>query len=186
MNTLSYGLLSLLSQSALSGYDLMLRIQPFWPAKHSQIYPLLAQLEREEQVRYELIAQSDKPDKKVYTLTDKGIDSLRHWLSEPASDPVTRDELYLKSLCLFLVDPAVSRALFENRLQVYKSKQLLLHDKIAQLEKTGQLAPGAIPAYSSPQFGGYILLTKAIRVNETNLEWCEWALKQIPSADNSQ
>jgi DNA-binding PadR family transcriptional regulator len=91
MNTLSYGLLSLLSHSPLSGYDLMLRIQPFWPAKHSQIYPLLANLEKEEQVTFELVAQSDKPDKKVYSITNKGIDSLREWLSVPASDPVMRD-----------------------------------------------------------------------------------------------
>ncbi|MDG0809159.1 PadR family transcriptional regulator [Cohnella rhizosphaerae] len=42
----------------------MLRIQPFWPAKHSQIYPLLAKLEQEDYISVELVPQRDKPDKK--------------------------------------------------------------------------------------------------------------------------
>lgn len=73
MNLLSYGLLGLLAREESSGYDLMLRIQPFWQAKHSQIYPLLARMESKELLASRWIQQSDKPDKKMYTITDKGI-----------------------------------------------------------------------------------------------------------------
>lgn len=179
MNTLSYGLLSLLTHSSMSGYDLMLRIQPFWPAKHSQIYPLLATLEKEEQVTYELVSQNDKPDKKVYTLTGKGIRSLQEWLAEPASDPVMRDELMLKAYCISTVDQEISRKLFDSRLLHYQDKLQRYEEKIRRLRTADGLTEGQIPAYQSPYFGAYILLTKALMSCRTNIEWCEWVLHII-------
>jgi PadR family transcriptional regulator, regulatory protein AphA len=183
MNTLGYGLLSLLSHSPLSGYDLMLRIQPFWPAKHSQIYPLLANLEKDEQVRFEVVAQSDKPDKKVYSITDEGIASLQEWLSVPASDPVMRDELMLKAYCLSIVDAAISRKLFVSRLDHYREKMKLYEDKISQMRDTYGLKQGEMPAYSSSLFGHYVLLHKAFLTCRTNIEWCEWVLGVLPASE---
>jgi PadR family transcriptional regulator AphA len=183
MNTLSYGLLSLLSHSPLSGYDLMLKIQPFWPAKHSQIYPLLSNLEKEEQVRYELVAQSDKPDKKVYSISDKGIVSLQEWLSEPASDPVLRDELMLKAYCLSLVDAEISCKLFVSRLEYYRNKLKLYEDKVSQVRSKYGLNPGEVPSYSSPLFGSYVLLHKGLFTCRTNIEWCEWVLSVLPPSE---
>lgn len=180
MNTLSYGLLSLISHSPLSGYDLMLKIQPFWPAKHSQIYPLLANMEKENQVTFELVSQSDKPDKKVYSITAEGIESLKMWLTEPASDPVMRDELMLKAYCVSFVDPAISRKLFIDRLEYYHMKLQRYKDKIANIRKADGLKEGEVPSYRSPLFGAYILLNKALMSCRTNIEWCEWVLAVIP------
>jgi PadR family transcriptional regulator AphA len=177
MNTLSYGLMSLLSQTSLSGYDLMLKLQFFWPAKHSQIYPLLAQLEKDEHVRYEIIAQSDKPDKKVYSLTDKGIAALQQWLSEPASDPVIRDELMLKTFCMSLVDKNIARSLFVNRLEHYQLRMRLYKEKILKLHQKEGWSTDEIPPFSSPQFGVYILIHKATKNCQMNIDWCEWVLK---------
>jgi PadR family transcriptional regulator AphA len=180
MNTLSYGLLSLLSKNSCSGYDLMLRIQPFWPAKHSQIYPLLAQLEKEEFVQFELITQSDKPDKKVYSVTDKGFSALQQWLAEPTTDPVTRDELLLKTFCLSLVDANTARCLFLKRLEYYELRLLMYNDKIINLLRRGGMEADDIPPFSSPFFGPYVLLQKAVVSCTTNKEWCEWVLTLIP------
>lgn len=183
MNTLSYGLLSLLSHSPLSGYDLMLRIQPFWPAKHSQIYPLLANMEKGEQVTFELVSQSDKPDKKVYSITAKGIDSLKVWLTEPASDPVMRDELMLKAYCASLVEPSISRKLFISRLEHYHTKLQRYKDKIANIQIADGLREGEVPSYRSPWFGAYILINKALMSCRTNIDWCEWVLASLPAEE---
>ncbi|WP_239616015.1 PadR family transcriptional regulator [Cohnella mopanensis] len=180
MNTLSFGLLSLISHSPLSGYDLMLKIQPFWPAKHSQIYPLLATLEKNHQVTYELVSQSDKPDKKVYSITSKGIESLRNWLTEPASDPVMRDELMLKAYCISLVDPATSRKLFNARLEHYRNKISRFEDRISQIRAASGLQENGFPPHNSPNFGAFILLHKALMSSRTNIQWCEWVLSAIP------
>jgi len=180
MNTLSYGLLSMLSHSSFSGYDLMLKIQPFWPAKHSQIYPLLANLVKEEFVRYELVAQSDRPDKKVYSINEKGKAALKQWLDEPAADPVTRDELLLKTFCLSYAYPAAARQLFVNRLTYYRNKTEVYADKARQLQIRAGWSDGQIPSPAEPLFGAYILLEKAQRNTRSNLEWCEWVLSLLP------
>ncbi len=180
MNTLAYGLLSLLTHSPLSGYDLTQRIQPFWPAKHSQIYPLLARLEKYGMVICELIQQSDKPDKKVYSIQEKGYEALREWLTVPASDPVMRDELMLKAFCVSHVDPTVSRDLFAARLEHYRGKLLRLQDKIQSVRQLASAGETAIPPYDSLFFGPYIMLNKGLMVCRTNIEWCEWVLSIIP------
>jgi len=97
MNTLSYGLLALLARNNSSGYDLMLKIQPFWQAKHSQIYPLLSRMEEQHLLSAEWIQQTDKPDKKIYAITPLGEQRLKEWMQLPAGEPVSRDELVLKA-----------------------------------------------------------------------------------------
>lgn len=75
MNILSYGLLGLLTREESSGYDLMLKIQPHWQAKHSQIYPLLSKMENDELLASRWVQQSDKPDKKCMQLRKKAFRS---------------------------------------------------------------------------------------------------------------
>ncbi|MFD0672345.1 PadR family transcriptional regulator [Cohnella sp. GCM10027633] len=182
MNTLSYGLLSILSQASFSGYDLMLRTQPFWPAKHSQIYPLLANLEKEEYVSYEHVCQSDKPDKKVYSLTEKGKEALRGWLTEPAADPVTRDELMLKTYCLSYTDPEGAKRLFAARLDYYHTRLRKHENTVESLRRRGDFpANGEAPPFDSLRFGAYVLMEKALRTTRSNIEWTEWAMRLLES-----
>src|SRR5690606_24866024 len=141
-------------------------------AKHSQIYPLLANLEKEAYVSYELVCQRDKPDKKVYSLTDKGREALRLWLAEPAADPVMRDELMLKTYCLSLTDPEGAKRLYAARLEFYRKRQQRLEDTIEALRKLGDFpAGGEAPPFDSPRFGPYILLERSMLTNRTNIEW---------------
>lgn len=182
MNTLAYGLLSILSQSSFSGYDLMLRTQLFWPAKHSQIYPLLAHLEQDGYVSREHVAQNDKPDKKVYSLTGKGRDALSAWLEIPAADPVTRDELMLKTYCLSFTDPQSARRLYAERLEYYRKKLGQHEDKIAGFRERGDFPPdGSAPPFESPRFGAYVLMERAVQSARASIAWTEWVLTLLPS-----
>lgn len=105
MNTLSYGLLTLLSANSLSGYELTQNIKPLWRAGHSQIYPLLMSMEQQGFISYQLIQQSDKPDKKEYSITEAGLEQLQKWVETPAEPPVLRDELHFKLYSLWLSKP---------------------------------------------------------------------------------
>lgn len=116
MNTLAYGLLGLVARTPSSGYDLMLQLQPYWQAKHSQIYPLLAKLEQDGYLQLTRVHQTDRPDKKVYSITEKGEIALKLWLAEPTAEPVVRDELVLKACCLPFTDLKASRARKEIRI----------------------------------------------------------------------
>ncbi|MBM7567807.1 PadR family transcriptional regulator [Paenibacillus sacheonensis] len=176
MNTLSYGLLSLLSNSADSGYDLMRKIQPFWPAKHSQIYPLLAQLESGGYVQHTLVVQSDKPDKKVYSITPIGKEALRSWLTEPACEPNTRDELVLKLYCMEQGELADIRRLLETRVAYSQDKLAWLQ---AKLEVYSLQQP-------PPPLGTLLLMKKAEYHFESDLSWSEWALRQLVERQNQE
>ncbi|HNF95132.1 MAG TPA: PadR family transcriptional regulator, partial [Anaerolineales bacterium] len=84
---LKYALLGFLSYSPLTGYELKQRMDSstnnFWNANLSQIYTSLKSLEEDGWVKSKIQAQDDKPDKRIYTLTDEGLSSLKAWLEEP-------------------------------------------------------------------------------------------------------
>lgn len=87
MNTLGYAILSSLGRNPCSGYQLVGYLEVLWPAKHSQIYPLLAKMEKNGLLEFEHIEQTGKPDKKIYSLTEKGRETLEKWVTESPSDP---------------------------------------------------------------------------------------------------
>ncbi|MCV6614678.1 MAG: PadR family transcriptional regulator, partial [Cellvibrionaceae bacterium] len=78
--SLKHAILTLLETEEGSGYDLLKRFQArlgyFWNASHQQIYAQLKSLRQEQLIDYKLEPQSDKPDKKVYTLTNEGKTAL--------------------------------------------------------------------------------------------------------------
>ncbi|UHA73048.1 PadR family transcriptional regulator [Paenibacillus sp. 481] len=172
LNTLSYGLLGLLASESCSGYDLMLRIQPFWQAKHSQIYPLLAKLEREGYVHFVRIEQRDKPDKKVYSLTERGKQAVIEWVGEPPAEHTFRDELSLKAKCIWMTDREIVIPLFLTRLKQLEAKN-------AYYEKLLSRIPEAERHVRSPQFGDYILLHRALSLANAQIEWCNWVVNML-------
>ena len=84
--SLKYTLLGFLNYGPMTGYDLKKHIdnstQFFWHARLSQIYPTLKRLEEDEWAETTVVPQEGKPDKKYYTITDKGRTALREWLEE--------------------------------------------------------------------------------------------------------
>src|SRR5262249_1310792 len=108
-STLDYALLGLLARRALSGYDLVQYMQKsidaFWHAHHSTVYPEVARLEAEGLVTHTVVEQQDRPDKKVYTLTELGRERLRLWVTSSLRIPPDRDEFMLRTFSVWLADP---------------------------------------------------------------------------------
>jgi len=177
INTLAYGLLSLLTVSPSYGYDLISKIKLFWPANHGQIYPLLAKLVDNGLVSYEQVQQCDKPDKKVYSLTESGKAALLDWIAKPTAAPALRDELALKTFCIRKTDPATARSLFAGRIGFYKQNLKDLQDKENLLKEKLAIDDLSQIPFDSPYFGGYLLIQKAVWNITSDLQWCEWALK---------
>lgn len=61
----------------ISGYDITKMIQDKTGNTHQQVYRELAKLAKLDGVLVELVPQEDKPDKKMYSLTDKEFDQCR-------------------------------------------------------------------------------------------------------------
>ena len=100
--SLQYGILGLLSYAPMNGYDLKKifgnSINYIWTASLSQIYRELGALERKGFVSSAIQQQDDRPDKRVYTITEKGREAFLAWLHD-FPDVLTapkRDEFMLR------------------------------------------------------------------------------------------
>src|SRR3712207_2068416 len=98
-----YAFLALLGSQPRHGYELKLALEQLFgavlpPMNAGQIYTTLARLERDGLVRGALVAQSNRPDKRVYELTPAGREALAAWIEEPAAGPQLKDDFFMKLL----------------------------------------------------------------------------------------
>ena len=100
VNTTRFIILGLLSHENLSGYDMKKRIEAavshFWNVGFSQIYPTLAQLEKDGLITKQGAEVSKGPQRHIYAITEAGRQSLREWLLLPEEKEYTRYEILLK------------------------------------------------------------------------------------------
>lgn len=171
MNKLSYGLLSLLSTEPLTGYDLMLKLNLFWPTTHSAIYPLLATLEENKYIKGEVIKQQGKPDKKLYSITTAGIDSLKEWIQKDTDSAAIRDEMLLKTYCIQVLDQDKVLKLLD---EMENRNKLRLEKNLKSLEELKIKFNGKLDSINSPKFGVYLLIQKGINESKLGVKWCQW------------
>ena len=109
--SLRFAILGLLARKPLTGYDLRKQFDSsvsfFWSAKHSQIYPELSALTREKLVTFQVVPQTAKPTKKVYTITPAGRTALEGWVAADLEPKALRDTLLMKVWTLGTVDPSL-------------------------------------------------------------------------------
>lgn len=89
--SLAFGILGFLNYEPMSGYDLAkafeFSLQFFWHAQNSHIYLELKNLEKKGYICGSTIVQSDRPNKKIYTITGTGKKAFMDWLAEgPGGD----------------------------------------------------------------------------------------------------
>jgi len=131
--SLKHALLGFLTVETLSGYDLKkvfdASINNFWSANHSQIYRTLNALEREGLLDVEVVVQHDRPNKKLYHVTDAGRAELGRWLTTPPTLPPVHHTLLLQlAFAAALPDEAVIALLegyaaqLRERLALYRGE----------------------------------------------------------------
>ncbi|WP_024294040.1 PadR family transcriptional regulator [Lacrimispora indolis] len=88
--SLKHGMLGLLNYGPMTGYELDKAFKEslsfFWQAQTSQIYRELDAMEQNGWLSSEYVIQKDKPNKRVYSITDTGKKELNNWLLSPQSD----------------------------------------------------------------------------------------------------
>lgn len=94
-------LLALLSKGPAHGYELKQDLEQLLGAAYpqpnvGQIYVTLGRLEKSGLIEGEEVAQSSRPNKRIYRLTDAGTEALRAWFEETADEPRVRDEFFMK------------------------------------------------------------------------------------------
>lgn len=174
------GFISVLPDSA--GYDLKkyfdASVRYYWPATHSQIYRTLDELHGEGLVTQKIVNQEDKPNRKVYAITQKGRESLEAWLRQPAELPAIRHELLLKlSYASMLPKEDIVSLLRQYRQSV-----------LERLESYQENNQGIVDNYASGELEKYLwqlCLDSGFIFYRGELEWLDRAIEELGQKPNA-
>jgi PadR family transcriptional regulator AphA len=176
--SLEYAILGFLNYHPYTGYDLKkifdTSVQHFWPADQSQIYRTLARLMENGLVEMEKVPQEDRPDRKVYHITQAGRTELLRWLSGP---------------------PPLDQPRSAPLIQVFFAGQLSDDEVLAKFEGFAAMMRAVLAQYKQvpAQIGPYQLeidsprehffwlltLENGMRMMRANLEWAESIIERI-------
>jgi DNA-binding PadR family transcriptional regulator len=93
-----------------------------WSINYGQIYPNLKRLETDGLVTKKEVPQENAPDRKLYSLTDKGRKAFTQWLSEePEREMLIRDPFLLRFLFFGFGDPDIALEQIDRQIELYKS-----------------------------------------------------------------
>lgn len=126
-----HAVLALLADEPAHGYEIKRALEERFgaviaPLNAGQVYTTLQRLQRDELVADDAVAQSGRPDKRVYRLTAAGREALREWLGAPSAPTKLRDDFFMKLVLahsMGLADPA----------------ELIARQRAAYLRSLGQL-----------------------------------------------
>lgn len=98
--SLKHAILGFIDMRPVSGYDLKAMfdasVQFYWSATHTQIYRTLNDLTDRELITFEVVQQTGRPNKKIYSITPEGKTELLKWLRSPLSLPILHHASLIK------------------------------------------------------------------------------------------
>jgi len=113
--------LGMLTDGEASGYDMKKCFESsfghFFPAGYGSIYPALSTLARNGLVEYELVPQDGKPDRKVYSITGKGRETLMEGLANPNPSHKIRSEFLATLWFAHLMPDEQVNTVVKNKLE---------------------------------------------------------------------
>ena len=124
--TVKHALLALLYQRPMHGYELgkqiALTVSAEWDVNPGQIVSTLNRLKEANLVDYDIVEAEDAPGRKVYKLTDAGLEELRQWYLTPeVRDYRLGDEFYVKFVLSLTGGPVpAEQVLTTQRRELYQ------------------------------------------------------------------
>ena len=178
----SFAILGLLTLGPASGYELgslgERTVQHFWPLTRPHIYSELSKLEQHGHVTCIEVEQRGAPDKRVYSITERGEGALDAWLGDPDPD-VQRPR-----------HPILIKLFFADRLEPGAVRPLLASYRAgleARRSTYAALAAGAMPGQQWPQ-NRYVRLTARFgqRRMEADLAWLDEVEVMLAGPDSGE
>lgn len=167
MATLEYALLGLLKRKSMTGYDLAKEfstsLNEFWYAQHSQIYPTLKDLTKKGYVSYQIEISGNVLEKKLYTITKKGIEYFDSWVGTPTKKlPMFKNEFKLKLFFSDLLKDEERNILVSNELELHQKH---LKHLISNMQKYQEKPT------SGEELADYLVLKGGIMRERMYVDW---------------
>ncbi|HET6614833.1 MAG TPA: PadR family transcriptional regulator [Dehalococcoidia bacterium] len=178
--SLKHALLGLISYQPMTGYEIKQffdsSIAHFWNAELSQIYPALKALEDAEYVIKHVEVQENRPNRKIYEITDAGREEFLRWMRTPTPPAGLRDPFLIKIFLgteLPVEDTLVlMRRQMEEHQKVIAFSETVLRDRIAHAVEHEKF---------TTQHALYWTLTleMALAYRRAYVDWCERSMRLL-------
>jgi len=176
--SLQHAVLGFLQYGPRTGYELKREfdasVRHFWPAQQSQLYTVLASLTEAGWATCEVVVQTDNPNRKVYTITEKGIKELRQWLSDPKPSRVGRSPFLVR---IYFSGCLEDEKLLEVLQATAEELRGLLKEHSEGSISAPPYPPGSVP--KREEFFWYLTLDYGVEFYRFNLEWIEDVIDRI-------
>ena len=181
--SLSYAMLGLLTYGPMTGYDLKKifdkSISNIWSASLSQIYRELSILEKKGYVLSNIQKQEDKPDKRIYKITEKGEKSFLNWLNdfpEKLSFP-KRDEFMLR---IFFGSKLRKKELIKQFERFISQKRSYL-TTLNEIEKNFSLCSSefTVESEKKEELLWHLTIKRGQMTLETVIKWAEECITRL-------
>lgn len=186
--SLKHALLGILSLEPMTGYEVKQffdsSVQHFWNAELSQIYPTLKSLEESGFVDMRVEVQQNRPNRKIYAITDEGRLEFERWIRAPQPPADLRDPFLIK--VFFGTEAPVEDTLILLRRQMEEQQKMLLFSETVLRNKITE----GMKHWHSARHGLYWSLTLdlACAYRRAYIAWCEQAMltlaASLPDAPN--
>ena len=177
---LRHGLLGLLTYKDMTGYDLDKMVQEslglFWHCKTSQVYRELSAMNKKGWIGSRTEIQKDRPNKKIYSLTESGKKELSNWLCENRG--AAEDSIQTKiplSMRLFFGNNAPK----EVSVSLLKSFRQELKQKIKDLSLIPPRAKEKPAQKNSKELYWSLVIDYGKAYYSFLLKWTEASLKKL-------
>ena len=139
--SLKYGLLGLLVEEPLHGYEVKNRFEAMlggtWEVNIGQVYTTLQRLERDGLVRP--AGERGDRGKLLYEISDSGRKALNEWLAQPESGPQElREDIYVKLLLAARLANGDLGPLLSRQKRAYLQRLRDLNQLEARAKKDGR------------------------------------------------
>ncbi|GAA3810029.1 PadR family transcriptional regulator [Streptomyces coacervatus] len=173
-----------LLEGEASGYDLAkgfeASVANFWMATPQQLYRELERMESEGLVSARVVQQERRPNKRLFSLTEAGLDVLRDYVGETPAKPLAlRDELMVKVQCVDIGDAGDFEAV---RASVAERSERATAKLARYLRMQERMLDGRSEEeylVSAERIGPYLTLLGGIALERANLQWGETVLKRL-------
>ncbi len=175
--SLEYAILGFLEVGSRTGYDLKQRfdrsVSGFWHADQSRIYRTLEKLRECGWVSQEIVAQTDRPDRKPYSITKPGRDAFYRWMEDCQSGPPSRNGFLVQLFFAGLLSD-------EEAIRLLTDKKRRILDVLASFPERYRL--GKAYEHNEPErvdFFHWLTLDSAVWMRYAYLEWIDGAIDRI-------
>jgi DNA-binding PadR family transcriptional regulator len=170
---LRHAVLAAMLDGGFSGYQLAkifdVGVSNFWYASPQQLYTELAKLERAGMIAGEQVIQLDRPNKRIFTVTEAGRDELAAFAATASKPLSMRDDLAVKVQAIDHLDPDPVLAQLDERAVEAAAKLALFEQGMRRLR--GGLAEEEF-LRASPRIGPYLTYLAGCRLEREMRDWC--------------